>query len=136
MISEAPTSIASNHRCQAETVNGMPCRAAAGPSGYCFLHDPALASERARARRAGGRASKTPHSDAQPPAEVHDIAGALKLLDYTLAELLVFDNSIIRVRALIALVAAYANVITAGELEERVKVLEAAMADKVRNDKS
>jgi hypothetical protein len=118
------------HRCQAVTVNGKPCGAPPRPSGFCFLHDPALGSERARARRAGGRSSKTPHSDAVPPAEVHDIAGALKLLDYTLAELLIFPNSIIRVRALISLVGAYANIITAGELEDRVKALEQAMAAK------
>lgn len=31
------------------------CRAAAGPSGYCFGHDPALAAARARGRRAGGQ---------------------------------------------------------------------------------
>jgi hypothetical protein len=128
MISAAPTSTASNHRCRAVTVNGRPCRAAAGASGYCFLHDPALASERAQARRAGGRASKTPHSDAQAPSEVHDIAGALKLLDYTLGELLVFDNSLLRVRALIALAGAYSSLLSAGELEERVKVIEAALA--------
>ena len=34
-------------RCKAKTKAGTPCAAAAGPSGYCGLHDPAHGAARA-----------------------------------------------------------------------------------------
>lgn len=40
--------------CQAKTANGAPCRAPAGPSGWCAFHDPEQADERKAGRRKGG----------------------------------------------------------------------------------
>lgn len=43
--------------CKATTKAGTPCRSwAAGPSGYCLMHDPARANERRQAQQAGGSA--------------------------------------------------------------------------------
>jgi hypothetical protein len=44
-------------RCKAQTTNGAPCSAQpVRDDGYCYWHSPSTASERAEARRRGGRA--------------------------------------------------------------------------------
>lgn len=45
--------------CKAKTKAGNPCRAAPGPSGYCFAHVPGHEAERQAARKKGGAASPT-----------------------------------------------------------------------------
>jgi hypothetical protein len=113
--------------CQAKTAAGDKCQAPATATGFCFVHDPTRGAERAAARKAGGRARHTPHSDAAlPPAQIRDLPGVLLLLDYTAGELMVMPNSLQRARALIALAAAYVSALSVGELEERLAALEAA----------
>ena len=41
--------------CEARKKDGQPCPGPARPSGYCWVHDPELAGQRARGRRQGGR---------------------------------------------------------------------------------
>ena len=45
--------------CKARAKSGTRCQAHAGPSGWCWAHDPALRRKRADARRKGGRARST-----------------------------------------------------------------------------
>ncbi len=42
-------------RCKELTKRGKPCKAPVQPSGYCFMHDPALLQQRNAARSQGGR---------------------------------------------------------------------------------
>jgi hypothetical protein len=122
------TDTVSPQGCKAITTTGDPCRAAPGPGGYCFVHDPALGEKRAAARRAGGRRQRVPHSDApRPPAQVRTLADVLAVLDYGMAELLEHENSIQRVRVLATLASAFIEAIKIGELETRLAAIEAAM---------
>jgi len=42
-------------KCQAIRLDGKPCQAYAGPSGYCFWHNPERQEDRLEASRNGGR---------------------------------------------------------------------------------
>ena len=114
--------------CQARTASGDPCRMSAlAESDFCFSHDPAIATERARARKLGGRNRHTPHvGDPESiPAKIETIRDAGAILSYTLAELLAHENSIPRARALLAIFDSFVKAIEIGELEQRIAALEA-----------
>lgn len=116
-------------RCKGTNVAGEPCRAYGGAHGYCFMHDAAKGSERAAARRNGGRATKKPHgADASllPPA-IRTMDGVFALLNYTLKESIVLDNSIQRGRLLISIAHGYIEALKVGELENRLEALENAL---------
>jgi hypothetical protein len=46
--------------CLQTRADGQPCQGRPGPSGYCPLHDPALAGKRAAGRRKGGKVRSRP----------------------------------------------------------------------------
>ena len=65
MVNGKPTT------CKATTTAGSPCSAQpVRPSGWCYWHDPAIATERAEARRRGGehRSNRRRAAKAVPPA--------------------------------------------------------------------
>jgi len=116
-------------KCKAKRADGEPCGAwAQGEQGYCFMHDPDRAAERATARKLGGYRNRPPHAGNLEglPAKIRSLEDVLALLDYTLAELAVLDNSIVRARGLIALAAEYRAALIDSDLEQRVAALEAA----------
>lgn len=118
-----------NARCQGTTADGQPCRMKPTTSGYCFNHDPARALDRARARRRGGEARRTPHTGDPNsiPADIKTIQDARHILNYVLIELLAADNSIPRNRALLALFDSFVKSFEIGEVEERIMALEQRM---------
>jgi len=101
----------------------MPCAALARPSGrYCWAHDPELAEKRAEVRRRGGRNSaKAARLRALVPPRLLPI---FDQLEAALTE--VHDGALDarRASAMAALAGAMVRVLTAGELEERVRTLE------------
>lgn len=114
--------------CKARTASGKPCDAPASASGFCWIHDPARGAERAAARRAGGRARHTPHSDSPRPAsDVRTVDDVRGLLSYALAECLEGDNSIARGRLLVAIAGAFLEAFKVGEFEQRLAALEAQL---------
>lgn len=117
----------SKAHCKAKRSDGAPCgmKPQAG-SRYCFNHDPAQARKRAEARKHGGEARHVPHfgNTAIIPKKIKSLDDATKILDYALAEILGHDNSLLRVRALIALFEGFAKSIEIGELEARIAALE------------
>jgi hypothetical protein len=118
-------------RCIATKTNGQPCPNPARASGYCFAHDPTAGEARATARRKGGRHSHTRHSDAgQPSTDIRTLDDVRGLLGYALAECLMGDNSLLRVRALVAIAAAYVEIVKIGEFETRLAAVEAALKAK------
>lgn len=116
-------------KCKAKTTtSGKPCAANALKGGrYCFTHEPGNAAAAAAARKRGGENSRTPHAGnpASIPAEIASVQDAGQILNYTLRELLVMDNSIPRARALLALFDSYIKSFEIGELEKRIQALEA-----------
>lgn len=110
-------------RCIARRRDGKPCSALAlGASPYCFAHDPERESERIEARRKGGRnsASLARIRGLLPPR----LLPVYETLERALAQ--VHDGTLEprRASAMAALARAMVAVLTAGELEERVRALE------------
>lgn len=113
--------------CKARTQTGKACPNKAGESGYCFTHDPARKEERTAARRKGGENRRIPHGrldSSAVPSEVRSPEDTLKLLDYTLSETLVMDNTVGRAKILVAIAAAYNEAIKTSDQEKRIAALE------------
>ncbi|HMQ04880.1 MAG TPA: hypothetical protein PKD26_13250 [Pyrinomonadaceae bacterium] len=119
-------------RCTGKNSKGERCKAYAGSSGYCFMHDAARGRERALARRNGGLATKKPHyADASMiPADVRTMDGVFAVLNYALLETLVLDNSIARGRLFVSIAHGFIEALKVGELEKRLEALEMALKAK------
>jgi hypothetical protein len=95
-------------------------------------HDPDKAEEAAEARRIGGMHRRK----AKSVATIYDFSGlrsiesAQRLLETAAVETLGLENSIQRNRTLIAAAAGAGKLIEAGDLEERLAVLETAVGQK------
>ncbi len=116
--------------CAAKTKTGAWCAMAAmKESKYCFSHNPMAATARAKAHKLGGQRTRPDHGSdgADIPENITTIAQAMKILDYTLRELLQLENSIQRSRALIALVGGYVDAVKVGEIEARMIAIESAL---------
>jgi hypothetical protein len=110
-------------RCPAITRSGQPCRARATANGWCVAHTPAAAEWRAK----GGRATRRSERAARLlPARLQPVAA---LLDTALRE--VYEGTLEpkQATAMAALAGALVRVVTAGEVEERLRAIEAALAD-------
>jgi hypothetical protein len=110
-------------QCAATRGDGQPCRARALPgSAFCFNHDPGQAEARARARQKGGRnrAKIVRLRGLIPPR----LLPVFDTLEGALAE--VHDGTLepAKANAMANLARAMTAVLTAGELEARVRALE------------
>ena len=116
--------------CKGKTKSGAPCGMKPIKGGkYCYTHEPTIAAQRAQAHKLGGQRTRPDHGSdaANIPDNITTIAQAMTILDYTLRELLILENSIPRSRALIALVGGYVDAVKVGELEARMIAIEAAL---------
>lgn len=121
-------------RCHAITDRGETCRQAPlHGQDFCFWHDPENASEAAEARRLGGlrRRRERTLQEAYALEGLDAVAGARRLLDVAVTEALALDNSLARSRVLIAAAHASARLLEVGELEDRLKALEAAVGPRL-----
>ncbi len=109
--------------CRGIRTDGQPCATqVVGDGPYCFGHDPALAAKRHEARRRGGqnRATAKRLSKLMPVRLVPVFARLEQALEETHAGTL--DPK--QAQVLASLARALVAVLTAGELEERVRRLE------------
>jgi hypothetical protein len=116
--------------CRALTNRGQPCRGQALPEGeFCLFHDPAHATEQAESRRLGGlrRKREILTRGAYELESLHTVEDIRRLLDIATLDTLGLENSIARNRTLIAATMAALKLLELGELEERVRSLEAAV---------
>lgn len=120
--------------CEAVTKRGRVCGAhALRGSQYCYMHDPARASERSSARRLGGlRRGSHAGQVSSLPAKVRTIEDILALLDYTREELSALDNGIPRARALVSLASEYRACLELSDIETRLARLEEVSSVKAR----
>jgi hypothetical protein len=116
-------------QCKANNKQGERCKAFAGESGVCFMHDATKGKERAAARRNGGLATKQPHyADASVlPSSIRNIADVLIVLDYALHESVGLDNSIQRGRLIVSIAHGFIEALKVGEFEKRLEAIENAM---------
>ena len=114
-------------RCAAITANNTPCSAQpVRADGYCYWHSPALAADRAEARRRGGKAkTNVARAKKQLPAEVMT-AVEFQGLVCVVARGVVSGRLTPGVGAAIASLArAHRDLAELGRLEEQIAELEA-----------
>ncbi len=116
----------SDKKCKGNNKRGERCRAFAGESGFCFMHDAGRGKERAIARRSGGLATKKPHfaDESILPSEIRNVESVLIVLDYALRETVGLDNSIQRGRLLVSIAHGYIEALKVGEIEARLEAVE------------
>ena len=111
-------------RCTSTRRDGEPCTAQAGALGYCIGHDPGALE----ARRKGGRKSSRAERAAKLlPTRLQPM---VSLLEDALGEVHRGELDPRAASAMASLAGALVRTITAGELEERLRALEARGAGK------
>ena len=113
--------------CQGTRKDGSPCTATTlGPTGFCFAHDPEKVAERAEARAKGGRnRSSLARLSRIVPAR---LGGVYDRLERAMGEVHGGQLDPRRANALANLARA-AAVLSAGEVEQRVRELEEKMTE-------
>lgn len=96
---------------------------------FCWAHDPENVREREAARKKGGRNRQTPKSgggggEGDRP-QYRSVEAIQALLERTIADTLLQENSDKRSRTLAALAKVQLETIDAGDFEERLAALEA-----------
>lgn len=116
--------------CSQRLKNGQQCRA--GPiadSEYCFFHSPEHQEEAAEARRLGGvrRRRERVVSSAYDVEGLDSIPKLRRLVEVAVLDTLGLENSVARNRTLAYLAQTGWKLLEAGEFEERLQALEAAL---------
>ncbi len=115
-------------QCTATTASGKPCGAPAQHGRpFCFAHDPDRAAERADARQRGGYNRRTPKATDPDgyPTRLRSVADVQALLEATLRDTTLQENSGSRTQALVRLAHGALKALEVGDLEERLAALEA-----------
>lgn len=116
--------------CRYVREDGSPCRSAPMKEGdYCFWHSPAHAEEAEEARRLGGlrRRKERTVAGAYEFAGLATVPDIRRLLEVATVDTLSLENSVARSRTLAYLAQTALKCLEAGELEERLAMLEAAV---------
>jgi hypothetical protein len=114
--------MASDPKCSDVRTDGQPCGGTALADGKCFAHSETTAAARAEAKRRGGRNSATVVRlrGLMPPR----LVPIFDHLETALADVLAGSLDPRQATAAAAVARAMVSVLTAGELEERVRRLE------------
>lgn len=121
MVEASPST---RKHCQSLTRAGEPCQSFALPdSRFCFSHDPERAEQRLAAREKGGRnRSNLQRAKASAPARLLPVYDALEA---ALEDVLAGSLPPARATAAATIGRALVSLLQAGELEEKVRRLEA-----------
>ncbi len=114
---------------------GERCRQAPLREGaYCFWHDPGHAEEAAEARRLGGlrRRREKVVAGTYDLGGLGTVAEIRRLVEVAVLDALALENSVARARTLAYLAQTAVRLLEVGELEERVRALEAAVGPRLR----
>ncbi|MBM3943365.1 MAG: hypothetical protein FJ316_10685 [SAR202 cluster bacterium] len=114
------------HRCAATRKDGAPCRGQAIDGTFCLAHSPAYQERMAEARKKGGHGkSRANRAEKLMPAHLRPV---YNLLAQALIQ--VFQGGLApqQASAMAALAGAMVKVLTAGELEDRLRTLEGKMS--------
>ncbi len=115
--------------CRATRKDGQRCRATPTKDGFCLAHSPALADKRRAAYALGGR-NRARHrrlAKLVPPR----LLPVFDLLEEALQEVHAGDLDPRRAQAMASLAGAMGRVLTAGELESRLRRLEGALHERI-----
>lgn len=117
-------------RCAYRLPSGEPCGSPPLTNGeYCLMHSPEHASEVQEARRLGGlrRKREVTLSGAYDFEGLETVAGIRRLIEVAVLDTLGAENSLARCRTLAYLAQVALHALEAGDLENRVNVLEQAV---------
>ena len=117
--------------CIAVKDDGSPCRAPPlQNSDYCSMHDPAHAGEMAEARRLGGlrRRKEKAVAGAYDIQDLENVGNVRRLIQIAVMDTLSLENSIARSRTIAYLAGVSLKAIEVGDIEDRLKSLEATVA--------
>jgi hypothetical protein len=126
-------------RCAFPKCDGQPCQMAPiRDRPYCFAHDRERAEEAAEARRLGGlrRRKEGTIAVAYDLPGLDSVAGIRRLLEIVQTDGLSLETGVAKLRILIAVAGAATNLLKAGELEDRLSVLEAAIKRRSADDET
>ena len=117
--------------CPASRRDGQPCQGAANKSGFCMAHDPALAERRREAARLGGKgkARAARLGKLVPPR----LMAVYDTLELALGQVYRGEIDPRVATAMASLAGAMVKVLTSGELEQRVRLLEDRQAQASSN---
>ena len=118
-------------QCKGTTKAGAPCQSfAVTGSDFCIMHSPERAAAMAVARRAGGLARHgrrvgTTGDEGPVKVTLASMADVLALLERTVNDVLLMENSLSRARVIGSLCTSWGQLWESSELERRVAALEA-----------
>jgi hypothetical protein len=113
--------------CKGTNLSGKRCRLRALADGYCFAHSPALENKRKEARLKGGsNSARAVRIQKLLPSRLGPVN---EMLGNILKELYEHKMDARTAQAIASVSRALVTVLTAGELEERIKVLEEKKED-------
>ena len=119
-------------QCGATRKDGSPCRARATDSGFCFVHDPKLASKRSAARRRGGFASsRRVRLEKQFPVELADIR---VMLQDACSQVLTGSLDPRAAQAIASVATVMIRLHEVGDTEARLRALEAGATENATED--
>jgi hypothetical protein len=100
-------------------------------SNLCFTHEPARAPDRAKARKRGGEARRTPrlHALGASPDALRDVESIQTVLERVTHETLAQPNGHERSRAIGSLLMIALKALETGEIEQRLAALEQQLAN-------
>ena len=111
--------------CEFVKQNGEPCHAPAlRGSQLCYWHDPALATQRAEARKKGGINRRVSKRSSDRRYSIRAVDDVLTVLEDALNDVVGLENSHSRARTIGYLSGIALKAIEVGELENRVAALE------------
>ena len=110
-------------QCQSKTISGEVCQADAGPSGYCYFHDPANAHKAEVARLKGGYHRITPKSS-KFPGTIKGLDDVVTWVNAALLDTWQQENSDRRSKSLSSLLRIAIEALEGSELDRRMTRLE------------
>ena len=125
--------------CKATCKTGKPCKGQALPnSDYCLFHDPTRATIRAAGRKLGGsnrqgRKTSTIALRAEasgqplPPISLRTVEDVLGLIEETVNDVRLLENSNQRARTIASLAAVAIKALEIGEIEQRLRLIESIL---------
>ena len=122
-----------NRHCQHPMPDGSFCRAAPLREGkYCLFHSPDHAKEADEARRLGGlrRRREVAVAGAYDFQGLSTVTDIRRLLEVATLDTLSLENSVARARTLAYLAQTALKLLEIGEIEERLRALEAAVSSR------
>jgi hypothetical protein len=111
--------------------NGEPCQMPSlSGSAFCWVHDPAAAGPRARARQRGGQRTRTRYMVPPPeePPSLRTVAAIQEQAERLFGDALLLPNGPARARVLTGALLLALRCVEAGSFEERLAAIESRLA--------